>query len=116
MQPSQRPLWAQTINLAAEIEDLEEEEFLEANPSIVPIFEINVMAVLGLSSKDHSKIQNKVSPGAVLTKAQVSELHTQQRELSEEDKLQEQVEAVKIAEQRYKEQLSKSSRIAEEEL
>ena len=74
MQPSQRPLWAQTINLAAKIEDLEEEEFLEANPSIVPVFEINVMAVLGLSSEGNSEVQTKVSLGEVLTKAQVSKL------------------------------------------
>ena len=50
MQLSQRPLWAQTINLATQVKDLEEEEFLLANPSIIPVFDVNVMTILGLSS------------------------------------------------------------------
>ena len=116
MQPSQRTLWAQTINLAAEVEDLEEEEFLVANPSIVPVFDIYVMVVLGLSLEDSSKVNNTMSLGALLTKAQIFELQTHQRELSKEDKYQEQVEAVKVVEQRYEDQLSKLARIAEEEL
>ena len=41
-----KPMLAQTINLAEEIGDDEEDSFLEANPTVIPIFEVDVTAIV----------------------------------------------------------------------
>ena len=41
-----RPLWAQGINLATEVGEDEEEDYLQVNPDIVPLFDIDVFAIL----------------------------------------------------------------------
>ena len=47
MPREQQALWAQGIHLADAVKDDEEEEYLKANPAIVPVFDIDVMAILG---------------------------------------------------------------------
>ena len=84
--------------------------------SIVLVFDINVMKVLGLSSKTISKVPNQVLPGSTLTKEAIFEIQTNQKKISKEEKYKEQLKAMRIAEQRYEDQLSKSIRIVEEEL
>ena len=42
----EKPLFAQTINLADAVEDDEEEDFLKANPTVVPVFEADVKAII----------------------------------------------------------------------
>ena len=41
-----KPMNAQAINLASEVTDDEEEDFLRANPTVVPMFEVDVIDVL----------------------------------------------------------------------
>ena len=64
------------------MEDLEEEEFLLSNPSIVPIFYINVMIVLCISLESISKQYDQVLPGSILTKAKISKMQTNQKKMS----------------------------------
>ena len=45
MPKQQWALWSQWIHLVDEVDD--DEEYLKANPKLVPIFDINVMAILG---------------------------------------------------------------------
>lgn len=42
----ERPLFAQSINIVEEVEDDEEEAFLQANPTIVSVFEVDVEGIL----------------------------------------------------------------------
>ncbi|MCO5579663.1 hypothetical protein L7F22_033520 [Adiantum nelumboides] len=44
--PNCRPLHAETINMASELEEDEEEEFLRVNSSVIPIFEVDVQHIL----------------------------------------------------------------------
>ena len=37
---------AQAINLASEVTDDEEEDFLKANPTVVPVFEVDVIDIM----------------------------------------------------------------------
>ncbi|MCO5605433.1 hypothetical protein L7F22_059617 [Adiantum nelumboides] len=55
--PRTKPLCAQTINLAYAVEDDEEEEFLRANPIVVPVFEVDVE---GIIQKDEDQGEDEV--------------------------------------------------------
>ena len=41
-----KPMYAQAINLASEVSDDEEEDFLKANPTVVPVFEVDVIDIM----------------------------------------------------------------------
>ena len=41
-----KPMMAQTISLADEVEDDEEDLFLAANPIVIPVFEVDVPAIV----------------------------------------------------------------------
>ena len=41
-----KPMMAQTINLEEDVEDDEEDLFLAANPTIIPVFEVDVLAIV----------------------------------------------------------------------
>ena len=76
MPRTHRALWAQGIHLADEVEDDEEEEYLKANPAVVPVFDINVMAILGDyalldSEKELEADSPTVQEGTEITKDQI---------------------------------------------
>lgn len=63
-----KPMMAQTINLAEEIEDDEEDSYLQANPTVVPIFDVDVAGIFDkygrmLDRKDVSCFKLEVIPG-----------------------------------------------------
>ena len=62
------------------------------------------------------KFHDEALRGSLLTKAEIFEIRINQKEKSKEDKYKEKVEAIRIIEKRYEDQLSKSARIAKEEL
>ena len=41
-----KPMNVQAINLASEVTDDEEEDFLKANPTVVPVFEVDVIDIM----------------------------------------------------------------------
>lgn len=84
-----RPLWAQGINLAAEVEEDEEEGYLQANPAIIPVFDIDIMAILasqfladlnqGASQSDGSQVDKdsgdlSIPEGMILTRQDFNEM------------------------------------------
>ena len=81
LKPSHRPLWAQTISLATEVEDLEEEEYLRSNPSVVPIFEVDVMSIVAEYEMEASS-QGEI--GKVLTKETLMEMEKEQLSRSQD--------------------------------
>ncbi|KAI5069051.1 hypothetical protein GOP47_0015352 [Adiantum capillus-veneris] len=111
LQYSNRPLWAQAISLAAEVEDLEEEEFLLANPSVELVFDIDVMTVLGLKKISPKGELDQVLPGTVTTKGEFLVLEKKQLMEQEIIKEMEGAEAIVVAKQRFEEHMSKSARI-----
>ena len=61
-----RPLWVQGIDLAAELEDDEEEEYLQVNPTIIPVFDIDVLAILASQSGlDQETLQHAESTSSI---------------------------------------------------
>lgn len=43
---SMKPMLAQTINLAEEVEGEEEDKFFDANPTVISVFEVDVGAIV----------------------------------------------------------------------
>ena len=41
-----KPLYAQSINVAADVTDAEEDLFFQSNPTIVPVFEVDIAAIM----------------------------------------------------------------------
>ncbi|MCO5572188.1 hypothetical protein L7F22_025939 [Adiantum nelumboides] len=55
--PNCRPLHAETINMASELEEDEEEEFLRVNSSVIPIFEVDVQHIVEKYVADDPKVE-----------------------------------------------------------
>ncbi|MCO5577846.1 hypothetical protein L7F22_031681 [Adiantum nelumboides] len=55
--PNCRPLHAETINMASELEEDEEEEFLRVNSSVIPIFEMDVQHIVEKYVADDPKVE-----------------------------------------------------------
>ena len=53
---SSKPMMAQTINLAEDVEDDEEDLFLAANPTLIPVFEVDVPAIVNRYAEAKSKL------------------------------------------------------------
>ena len=64
----EKPLFAQTINLADAVEDDEEEDFLKANPTVVPVFEVDVKAII---NKEEEPASSNLVPGQEVQGAEV---------------------------------------------
>ncbi|KAH7288873.1 hypothetical protein KP509_31G047800 [Ceratopteris richardii] len=90
----EKPLVAQTISLAEEVEDDEEEKFLKANPIVVPVFEVDVESIL-----QHERIFEEQA-----------EIHNKERGVQEKRDAKDRVE--KIYEKRY----TMSNMVKEEDL
>ena len=41
-----KPLYAQSINVGADVTDAEEDLFFQCNPTVVPIFEVDKAAIM----------------------------------------------------------------------
>ncbi|MCO5591948.1 hypothetical protein L7F22_045941 [Adiantum nelumboides] len=55
--PNCRPLHAETINMASELEEDEEEEFFRVNSSVIPIFEVDVQHIVEKYVADDPKVE-----------------------------------------------------------
>ncbi|MCO5557151.1 hypothetical protein L7F22_010709 [Adiantum nelumboides] len=55
--PNCRPLHAETINMASELKEDEEEEFLRVNSSVIPIFEVDVQHIVEKYVADDPKVE-----------------------------------------------------------
>ena len=127
-----RPLWAQGINLAAEVGEDEEEDYLQVNPDIVPVFDIDVFAILSSqlnTVQDQSTVQSSESQGSkksgqlmikggdiwskedfnALAEKEAEELKGKEKEMSEQ-------EAIVAAEFKFEQNVKKSARVLEDEL
>lgn len=113
LKSSERPLWAQTISLATEVEDLEEEEYLKLNPTVVPVFDVDILAIAAEYARQQTDPNQSEK---VLTKEELIQLEKEQqnRNLGNQEITVE--EAITAAEVRYEQQKVKSVRSAEEEL
>lgn len=119
---SLKPMMAQSINLAEEVEDEEEDCFLAANPTIIPVFEIHVEQIIGryVSQEESKEISG-------LLKEEVSGQEKKQ-EMAKEDKdiWKEETdtmdgdlapkEAINRAEFLYDKMIKKVSRVKEDDL
>ncbi|KAH7423568.1 hypothetical protein KP509_12G061500 [Ceratopteris richardii] len=116
MSVQEKPLMAQTINLADEIEDDEEEKFLQANPTVVPVLEVDVAGVL---SKEHTGGLNAEGPvpGEQVEGAQLQKIFDQRMDIPVQQQMEQQEkEIVTVAERMYDHKYAGSMRVKEEEL
>lgn len=111
-----KPMLAQNINLAEEIGDNEEDSFRAANPTVIPVFKVNVSKIVyKYVSKDKSKL--------LTDKGSKEDFKNQPAALVGEDKLKEfdegnlePKEAVARAESFYGKLMEKISRVQANDL
>lgn len=113
-----RPLQVETINMIPELLEDEEDEFLNNNPSVVPVFEVDVDSILKQYVYNNNNKQESKDP---IQKDQQLDRDMQevlQQDLDEEkpEETKEGVDAVIQAQKDYEEYLSKSTRVKEDEL
>ena len=121
---SAKPLYAQSIQLADEITDDEEDLFLQSNPTVVPIFEVQIaelmdrywstgiMEVEGLTEENPPIEESECS----ITRIRKEDLTSQELKVDGRESEIDMEEAVKQAETLYKNTLEKIVRVKEDDL
>ena len=118
-----KPMNAQAINLASEVTDDEEEDFLKANLTMVPVFEVDVIDImdryrfLGTSSSQCGQVDvgapiEGINLKEISKEESVSQILDVQSKESDKDVN----EAIRQAEALYEHTLGKSSRVKEDDL
>ena len=112
-----KPLYAQAINLASEVTDDEEEDYLKANPTVVPVFEVDVIDIMdrywftGKSNLQCAQVELEDPKGSDLKEISRKETTSQILEVQSKDSEKDAGEAIKQAEALYEHTLGKSSRV-----
>ncbi|MCO5596831.1 hypothetical protein L7F22_050901 [Adiantum nelumboides] len=104
-----RPLLAQSINLVAKVENDEEEAFLQANPTIVPIFEVDIEGILQ-KDQDFEEIVAKHVAGQEIQRSDILQLMDHTISSSSEEQIQqEEKDARDMVEKIYNKRKSKGA-------
>ncbi|MCO5578561.1 hypothetical protein L7F22_032405 [Adiantum nelumboides] len=114
--PRTKSLCAQTINLADAVEDDEEEDFLRANPTIVPVFEVDVEGIIE-KDEDQGEGDVQILPGQDISRSKVLQMMDQNLEVPQKEQIdQEEKEARIMAEKIYEKKFGTFTRVREDEV
>ena len=110
-------LYAKTCNMVEGLEDDEEEELLTANPTVVPIFEVDVEKLLqkedGSSNQSSGVVPGQLVQGSkIIQMMDISVQQLQSKQSNKDDKGARQL----LAEEIYDKRLGKSTRVKEDEV
>ena len=111
-----RPMLVETVNMVPELLEDEEEEFLNRNPSVIPVFEVDIDGIVQqyVYPKKEGREKQDIKTDQELDKKLPEDL-MQVEDLNEEIP-NEVLKAVVKAEKDYEEHLSKTARVKEDDL